>query len=148
MEKGEKNKKRMVRAFSAGGVVYRKKGGKTEWLLIKPRGSNHWRLPKGTIDKGEKSSETAAREVEEETGVKARILEKLGSEKYFFQLDGEKIFKIVTFFLMEYEDGKAGTLDRFAHEVEKVEWVETEEALEKLTFKGEKEVLRRAQDII
>lgn len=81
------NSGQLKREFSAGGVVYRKDQDQIKWLVIKPAGSEKWRLPKGLIDKGEISVEAAKREVVEEAGVEAEVLEKIGEEKYFYVLD-------------------------------------------------------------
>jgi len=144
MGEDKKEKKPLVRAFSAGGVVYRKTTKGREWLLIKPTGTKQWRFPKGTIDKGETSKEAAEREVFEETGVKVEIEEKIGSEQYFFQLKRERIFKIVTFFLMKQVGGKVFVEDKWAHEVEEVCWFDEENALMSLSFKGERDILKKA----
>lgn len=149
---------RVKREFSSGGAVY-KKDKEIRWLIIKPQQSKTWRLPKGNIEKGETSQDTAIREVQEETGVKAVVLEKLGKTTYFYferkqktspasTLHGARILKTVVFFLMEYKEGKAEIGQRWAHEIDKVKWVTTEEAIKKLSFKDEKDILKKATSII
>lgn len=140
--------KALAKHFSAGGVVYRKQDKTTEWLLIQPAGTQRWQLPKGTIDEGEKSVETAVREVEEETGIKAEIIEKIETLKYFFIQDEQRIFKSVVFYLMEVCGGEARVDERWAHEIQDVQWFETAEAIEKLSFKNEKKILEGANELL
>lgn len=138
----EKIKLPLQREFSAGGVVFKKKGQDFLWLMIQPQGTDRWQLPKGHLDGKEKSSETALREVEEEGLIEAKIVVPLKKIQYFFVLDGKKIFKVVTFFLMQYLKDSKKELD--TKEIAKVAFVKYQEALEKLTFKSEKELLREA----
>ena len=66
-------------------------------------------LPKGLVDPGEKPLEAALREVREETGITAVSITKLGDSKYAYVRswsDGEKVFKIVSFYLLRYESGR------------------------------------------
>lgn len=126
---------------SAGGVVYKKKGNQYLWLVIKPAGKEEWRLPKGHIEKDEAEEDAALREVEEETGIRARIISRLGEISYFYTLFGRHQFKRVTFFLMEViEEGKLES----DSEVEEILWLPFSEAYQRLTFKKEKEILARA----
>lgn len=130
-----------VREFSAGGVV--SKNGK--WLIIRPAGTKRWQFPKGKIDKDESSKGTALREVEEEGGVKVEIIEKIGDSQYFFVLKGKKIFKTVTFYLMEHlGDTKKG----HDWEVEEAIFVPYKEAFERLSFKEDKEILKKAKSVL
>lgn len=140
MAKGTK-KQRTVREFSAGGVVF--KDGK--WLIIRPAGTKRWQLTKGSIDKKETTRQTALREVKEEGGVKAEIIEKIGQTQYFFVLKGEKIFKTVTFYLMRY---LGDTRKGHDWEVEEAIFVPYKEALEKLSFKDDKEILKKARSLL
>ena len=82
------------------------------WMLaaIRPRGRKPpvWALPKGIIDAGERPEETALREVEEETGVEARLVTKLGDVRYVYTWDGERVFKVVSFYLLRYSSGRLG----------------------------------------
>src|SRR5919201_5013354 len=98
---------------------------------IRPAGkpAGLWALPKGRIDAGESGEATALREVEEETGARGRSLGKLGDVKYWFNWRGERIFKVVSFFLVRYEAGRLGDLDHaFRHEVAEVRWLPLDEA--------------------
>ncbi|MFZ5365857.1 MAG: NUDIX hydrolase [Patescibacteria group bacterium] len=134
-------KQKVKREFSAGGVVFRREPEGILWLVIKPAGSEKWRLPKGWIGKNESSLEAAKREVAEEAGVKAEVLGKVGSEKYFFVQGKEKILKNVVFYLMEYlQEAETG----FSWETEKIDWLPFKEAKERLAFAKEKEILEKA----
>jgi 8-oxo-dGTP pyrophosphatase MutT (NUDIX family) len=114
---------------------------------IRPAGRPEglWALPKGIIAHGENPEVTALREVEEETGVEARLVEKLGDVRYVYTWDGERIFKIVSFYLLRYSRGRLGELaPQTAHEVDEVRWLPLEEGPELLAYKGEKEMAGRA----
>jgi len=142
MKKNEKYR----REFSAGGAVYKKEKGKVLWLLGKHSGYKKWTLPKGLIDPGEKSEETALREVEEETGVKGRIVEKIKpAEKYIYSFEGKKVFKVVQYYLMEYVSGEVKDHD---WEMEEVKWMNYEQAVRILGFPGQKKVLKRAREML
>lgn len=123
-------------------------GKQVEWLLIRPAGTKRWQLPKGTIDQGEKSGIAAIREVFEETGVKSEIVKKLESVRYFYFQGGERVFKTVIFFVMRSEGEEPTINPKFAHEIGEVVWAETSEALESLTFKGEKRILEKAASLV
>lgn len=133
------------REFSAGGAVYKKDGDKILWLVCQHSGYHKWVLPKGLIDPGEKSAETAIREVEEETGVKIKIIAKIPNpEKYIYTMNGVRIFKLVQYFLMEYISGDIANHD---FEMEAVEWLPYKEAFQKLNFHGAKKVLEKARQL-
>ncbi|MBX4187282.1 MAG: NUDIX domain-containing protein [Candidatus Doudnabacteria bacterium] len=137
------------REISAGGVVFKKDGSQTFILLIQPSGQTAnkdlvWTFPKGHLD-NQKAEEAAVREVKEEGGVNAKIIANLGSYKYTFVWEGENIFKIVTYYLMEYVDGDPADHD---HEVAEAKWFEIAEAEKNLTYKIDKEVIEKAKDAI
>lgn len=109
----------------------------------KPAGT--WALPKGRIDAGERAEATALREVAEETGAHGRSLGKLGDVKYWFAWDGERIFKIVSFFLVRYEGGRLGEVpDEFRHEIAAVRWLPLDDAPRLLSYGGERDMVRKA----
>lgn len=144
-EKSQKSK--VIFEFSAGGAVYRQKAVQ-EWLLIQPQGTNRWQLPKGKIDQGEKSENTAVREVFEETGVRAVIIEKIEVIKYFYMLHGNKISKRVTFYIMKSDGEDSNIKDEWKHEIAEAKWCGFEEALNLLSFKSEKDILRKGSEIL
>jgi len=154
----------MVREVSAGGVVLREISGVCNIALIEPRKEESpgptdrkrskaaLALPKGLVDPAEEPPATAVREVLEETGIIARVIEKLADIKYMYVRtwgDGERVFKIVTFYLLAYE---AGDIDDIAPEmrieVKRALWVPLEEASGELAYSNERKVLRLAQDYL
>jgi 8-oxo-dGTP pyrophosphatase MutT (NUDIX family) len=136
------------REFSAGGVLVRKLKGKWVLAAIRPAGKKPglWALPKGNIGPGEDPRETALREVHEETGAHGRLVEKLGDARYTYTWAGERIFKIVSFFLLRYTSGRLGDLPpETAHEVDEVRWLSLDEAPKLLAYGGEREMVERAR---
>ena len=98
-------------------------------------------LPKGHPDNGESSIEAARREVREETGLVAEPVEKLGDVRYWYVWQGERVLKIVSFFLFRYRSGSVRDHD---HEVESAEWIPLAEAPSRLAYKGEREMAELA----
>ena len=137
----------MKREFSAGAVVVRSMAGR-QWLAaVRPGGKPEgvWALPKGLIDPGEGAQETALREVAEETGVEGEPVAKLGDVRYVYTWDGERIFKIVSFFLVRYRHGRIDDVPpAHRHEVTEARWLPLEEAPRLLAYKGEKEMAEKA----
>ena len=137
----------MKREFSAGGVLVRRLNGRWVVAAIRPAGKppGLWALPKGRIDAGERGEETALREVAEETGAHGRSLGKLGDVRYWFNWHGERIFKVVSFFLVRYEGGRLGELpEAHRHEVAEVRWLPLEDAPRLLAYAGEQDMARKA----
>jgi len=137
----------MRRVFSAGGVLVRRLRG--DWMMaaIRPGGKEPgvWALPKGIIGQGEKPDETALREVAEETGVEARLVAKLGDVRYVYTWAGERVFKVVSFYLLRYSRGRLGDLPpATAFEVAEARWLPLEEAPRLLAYKGEREMAEKA----
>jgi 8-oxo-dGTP pyrophosphatase MutT (NUDIX family) len=131
---------------SAGGVVVR--GGETIVIVPTRRGAQGQKvlaLPKGHVDPGETPDQTALREVREETGVEAELVERLGEVRYFYQRGGKRIFKRVTFYLLAYRDG---SLEDHDDEVEEARWMPLEEAVTALSYDGEREMAQRALSAI
>ena len=129
---------------SAGAVIFRK-NKKIYFLLLHYQGG-HWDFPKGIIERGEKPIDTARREIEEETGIKdIKFIEGFKKWiKYFFKLKGKTIFKIVTFYLAETKTKKI----KISWEHIGYKWLPYEEALEQITFKNSKEVLKKANEYL
>jgi len=140
-------KLRIKREFSAGGAVVRKLRGGWHLAAIRPEGKPEgvWALPKGLVGRGEDPLLTARREVAEETGVVARPVQKLGDVRYVYTWSGERIFKIVSFYLFRYSSGRIGDLPpEHAHEVAEARWLRLDEAPRLLAYRGEKEIARKA----
>jgi 8-oxo-dGTP pyrophosphatase MutT (NUDIX family) len=139
----------MRREFSAGGVVVRRLRGEWRLAAIRPGGKdNVWALPKGLIGPGESAADAAVREVAEETGVEARLVKKLGDIRYVYNWEGERVFKVVSFFLFRYSRGRLGDLPAaFRHEVAEVRWLPLKDASRLLSYKGEREMAERALQI-
>jgi 8-oxo-dGTP pyrophosphatase MutT (NUDIX family) len=128
--------------FSAGGVVVR--DGACVVIVPTRRDANGSRvlaLPKGHPEEGESASDAALREVREEAGVEARLVEKLGDVRYWYMRDGRRIAKVVSFFLLEYLSGEVEDHDL---EVEHACWLPLEDASRQLTYKGERDMAARA----
>ena len=135
----------LKRIFSAGGIIVRKVDFEPEVLVTQHSKHKGWDFPKGHIEEGESMETAAVREVEEETGVKAEILEKAGQTQYFYWEEGSKVLKTVVYFLMKYVgEGEATT----AFEVSDMVWLPIEEVEEKLTFKDTKELWGKAKEKI
>jgi 8-oxo-dGTP pyrophosphatase MutT (NUDIX family) len=162
----------MVREISSGGVVIRKKddvwwmaaielpSGAPGTVLVPDPGQRAVRpkakpvlcLPKGLVDPGEKPLEAALREVREETGITAIPIAKLGDSKYVYVRswgDGERVFKIVSFYLLRYESGRIDDIDETMRvEVGRAVWLRLEEAPKLLAYRGEKQMARQALDYV
>ncbi len=134
----------LKRQTSAGGVIFKESGEGVHVALISVREGQFWCLPKGLIDRGETTEMTAVREVREESGLTGRILEKLGDITYWYYIRGEntKCRKTVHFYLMEYESGDTSQHD---FEVDAAEWFLLDEALKKISFKGDRNILEKAK---
>jgi 8-oxo-dGTP pyrophosphatase MutT (NUDIX family) len=144
-------KPRVRREFSAGGVLVRPLRGRLVMAAIRPAGRPEglWALPKGIIGHGENPEVTALREVEEETGVEARLVQKLGDVRYVYTWAGERIFKVVSFYLLRYSRGRLGELPpKTAYEVDEVRWLPLDEAPKLLAYKGEREMAEKALAVV
>jgi 8-oxo-dGTP pyrophosphatase MutT (NUDIX family) len=139
------------REFSAGGVLVRPAtDGTFDLAVIQPRGKPKVRaLPKGHIDPGEKPEETSLRETREETGLSGRSRGKLGDVKYAYRFQGQSIFKIVSFFLLEHESGEIDQLtEGMRVEVEKAFWLPLSRAVKELSYPGERQMAQRALEML
>ena len=139
----------MRRELSAGGVVVRRMHGRWWLAAIRPRRDYHsrevWVLPKGHIELGESDAEAAAREVYEETGLHARVETKLGDVRYIYTWESERIFKIVSFFLLRPLAGRLGDLPSGMEiEVEEARWLPLDEAPRRLAHTGEWHMVENA----
>jgi 8-oxo-dGTP pyrophosphatase MutT (NUDIX family) len=159
----------MVREISAGGVVVRHKDG-IWWMAAielpaetaatpdagrrtaKARVKPVLCLPKGLVDPGEKPLAAALREVREETGIVAVPIVKLADIKYVYVrswADGERVFKIVSFYLLRYGSGRIdGISGEMRVEVARAKWLRLDEAPKLLAYRGEKEMARKALEYL
>jgi len=155
----------MVREISAGAVVVWKTAEGYFMAAIEPqRAASAFpparkasqkmllALPKGLVDPGEKPEQTASREVLEETGLTTSLLTKLGDIKYIYVRswgDNQKVFKIVSFYLFQYESGRIDEISpEMRVEVKRSLWIPLDDAARKLAYRGERDMVRRAQEYL
>ena len=128
---------------SAGALIYDRAG---RLLILKPTYKSGWTIPGGVMEAdGESPWEACQREVREETGLEAEVVEKLGDVKYWYVRkwsDGERVFKVVSFFLLRYVSGSLRDYQR--SEVDGAEWIPLEEAPRRLAYRGEKDMAKLA----
>jgi 8-oxo-dGTP pyrophosphatase MutT (NUDIX family) len=136
------------REISAGGVVYRRDGEQIEFVLASRRtrrGELAWGLAKGGIEDDESPEDAAIREVREETGLLAEIEASLGETRYFYVWENVRIRKTVHFFLMRHTGGDVEDRD---DEMEEIRWFPLERALKRAAYRGERDVLGRAAELL
>jgi 8-oxo-dGTP pyrophosphatase MutT (NUDIX family) len=156
----------MLREISAGGVVVRRTQDALEMAVIEPQKEPSstgqkakkasqkvvFALPKGLVDAGEKPEQTALREVREETGITAEPVTKLADIKYVYVRswsDNERVFKIVSFYLLQYQSGEIDDVSpEMRIEVKRALWIPLEEGARKLAYRGERDVARRALEYL
>jgi len=134
--------------LSAGGIVCRRQpDGSIEVALVSTQGGQRWELPKGLVEKGESLEESALREVREEAGLEADIIERLEPIEYWYwwDEDGQKVryHKKVYFFVMAYRGGDVSQHD---FEVEDVRWFPIDEAIERISYRTERELLQQVKE--
>lgn len=133
---------------SAGGVVYRAGDAGVEICLAARRtrrGELAWGLPKGMVEPEETDEQAAVREVLEETGLVGEIEHDLGTIRYFYVWEGVRVRKQVRFFLMRASGGDVANHDE---EMEDVRWFPARRALKRAAYRGEREVLERAVELL
>jgi 8-oxo-dGTP pyrophosphatase MutT (NUDIX family) len=126
----------MIGEFSAGGVVVRHVDGRLLVAVVRVR-DQILALPKGHAFGEESAEQAAQREVREETGLEAELVEKLGDISYRYARDGVRVNKVVAFFLFRY---RSGSVEDHDHEVEEALWIPLTEAPERLAYKAEREI--------
>jgi 8-oxo-dGTP pyrophosphatase MutT (NUDIX family) len=133
----------MGRESSAGVILFRSHPQR-EYLLLDY--GSHWDLPKGHIEAGEDPQTTAARELQEETGIRdARFVPGFKeSMRYFYRKAGERMLKVVIYFLAETSTGNVTLSDEHSG----YQWLPYEAALERLTFKNARDLLGKAQEFL
>ena len=127
--------------FSAGGVVFKEENEKIFILLIRVK--KRWSFPKGNIERNEKKEEAAVREVREETGIEAEVIDYLGDIEYWYYLEGYKIHKFVYYYLMKY---KSGEITPQKEEIDEARFVELEKCYETLSYDKDKNILKKAEE--
>lgn len=131
---------------SAGGVLYREDAGGVQVMVGKDAGYKKWVLPKGLVRQGEAHEDAALREVEEETGIKPKLIAPIGEpEKYIYTARGVRVFKTVYYYLMAYDGESPSGRDR---ELAEVKWVPIDEGIELMAFEGGKNMLRQAKEML
>jgi 8-oxo-dGTP pyrophosphatase MutT (NUDIX family) len=135
---------RVRTATAAGGVVLRGAGEHLEVVLAGRDSDRTWVFPKGTPDHGETIEETALREVREESGLDVDIVRPIGTIDYWFAVPGERVHKVVHFFLMR---ARGGDVSRHDHEYDEVRWVPVTEAKRLLSYDTYREMLDRAIEV-
>jgi 8-oxo-dGTP pyrophosphatase MutT (NUDIX family) len=153
----------MAREISAGGVVVRQVAGVWQAALIEPQKESSAArprrrtravlgLPKGLVDPGESPQAAALREVHEETGLVAQIVAKLTDIKYVYTRtwgDGDRVFKVVSFYLLRYASGEIDDIaSEMRIEVKRAVWVPLAEAEPQLAYSNERKVLRLAREYL
>jgi 8-oxo-dGTP pyrophosphatase MutT (NUDIX family) len=152
----------MVREISAGGVVVRRRDDRWMVAVIEPQHESSTgkgksakvvlALPKGLVDPGEAPEQTAIREVCEETGLTAAPIVKLADIKYVYVRswgDKERVFKIVSFYLLKYKSGRINEISPDMRiEVKIARWIPLEDAEKALAYRGEKDVVKRANQYL
>jgi 8-oxo-dGTP pyrophosphatase MutT (NUDIX family) len=137
----------IVSQFSAGGVAFRttKEVG-VEVALIAVGESHRWQLPKGTIERDEPPEAAALREVREEAGIDAQLVEPIDEIEYWYAGDSRgrrvRFHKKVYFYLMRYVAGDVADHD---DEVREARWFTIDDAIERLAFKNEQSVVIAAK---
>lgn len=121
------------------------------FAAVRPQGKRDgmWVLPKGLVDMDETPSETALREGHEETGVDARLSSKLGDVRYVYTWEGERIFKIVSFYLAHRRSGRIGDIPAGMElEVAEARWLPIADAPRLLAYGGEREMAAKALEAL
>jgi 8-oxo-dGTP pyrophosphatase MutT (NUDIX family) len=159
---------RTIRAYSAGGVVFRlvprhspeatfagdslRQGATNPDEMVSMEvalvGRNHpsiWALPKGTPRPGETIEQVAVREVREETGLEVRLIAYIGNVSYSFVHGQIRYHKQVRHFLLEAIGGDTSLHD---HEYDVVRWFPLAEACRRLTYQNEAHILYQAEEIL
>jgi len=121
--------------------------GRWWFAAARPQGKRAgvWALPKGLIDAGERPAETALREGFEETGIRSLLAAKLGDVRYVYTWEGERVFKVVSFYLLRYSKGRLGEIEpEMRIEVDEARWLALADAPKLLAYGGERQMAEKA----
>lgn len=132
-------------AYSAGGVIYRVSAQQIEVALIATDRGGRWGLPKGHVNRGETAEAAALREVREETGLEGEIVQHLATIEYWFRAGTARVHKYVDLFLMSYLGGQLRPQEA---EVDDARWFLIEDAIQRVSFERERDVLIQVQTIL
>ena len=131
---------------SAGGIVFRREGALTLFLLIRDSYRN-WGFPKGHLEEGELPATAALREVGEETGLEALELRApIETIDWEFRFRGRRIHKVCHFFLIETEDLRTAPL--LTEGITACRWASFEEAERLISYENARTVLRQAHALL
>lgn len=133
----------MKQEKSCGALVYRKRGGGTELLLLRHRNGGHWSFPKGHVEAGENEIQTALREVKEETGLDIRLLD--GFRESVEYCPKPNVKKQVVYFLGCSQDGRVSKQEE---EISEIRWMPIEEAGRAVTFRNDRNLIVQARDFL
>jgi 8-oxo-dGTP pyrophosphatase MutT (NUDIX family) len=145
---GARRSLRKVEETSAGGLVVDRTGGRPRAAIngrLDRRGRLLWSLPKGHLEAGESAEDAAVREVEEETGIRGRVVAPLGTIDYWFVAEDRRIHKTVHHYLLEASGGELSDEDI---EVDEVAWVPLDELRERLAYAGERRLADTAAGLL
>jgi 8-oxo-dGTP pyrophosphatase MutT (NUDIX family) len=135
------------RQVSSGGIVFRTSDRGIEVALVAVKRGTVWCLPKGLINKDEGPESAALREVREETGLTGEMVDKIGQISYWYFMKDKRarIHKTVHFYLLRYTGGSTEEHD---YEVDEAKWFLIDEAISRLTYNNEKEMMQKAKEMI
>jgi 8-oxo-dGTP pyrophosphatase MutT (NUDIX family) len=139
---------RKVEETSAGGLVLDLAAAVPRAALIgrlDRRGRLLWSLPKGHVEPGETAEDAAVREVEEETGIRGRVLAPLGTVDFWFVTEDRRVHKTVHHFLLEARGGQLSDADV---EVTEVAWVPLPDLARRLAYADERRLLARVPELL
>jgi 8-oxo-dGTP pyrophosphatase MutT (NUDIX family) len=150
---GSKPKSKVMtrREVSAGGLIWRRRAGGVEVVLVRPAGKQTWVLPKGHLEPGEGAIEAAAREATEESGLEVVAGEPLGEVSYVYSWRDRpadtavRIFKRVHFYLMQCTGGDPSNHDG---EIDEVAWLGIDDAIDRASHKSERDLIIKARGIL
>ncbi len=131
-------------AYSAGGVIYRRREDGIDVALIATGGGTRWGLPKGHVAFDEAPPRAAQREIEEETGLRGEVLRPLDTIEYWFRVGRTRIHKVVDLYLLRYESGEVVPQ---ISEVDDARWIALDEAITIATFPRERAVLEQVREL-